>query len=221
MVFVALAAATAVDGVPTAWALPPLPLAPTCTDYVYPSSFELMQDNGILVAINDNGDRFDGGGASYTVPGKPDVTGISTGRRTGRSIDISVNWSNGFSNHYTGQIGDDLVARGSTVNNLGTSNSWYSLAKFTCVTPAPPPPPPPPPPPSSSSATPPPPAGTSATATGDVDVYDAPGGGGNVTGTLRQGRSVQLVERRPDNWCHVTGASVPGGDGWVWGDFIS
>jgi hypothetical protein len=37
---------------------------------------------------------------------------------------------------------------------------------------------------------------------GDVDVYDMPGGGGNVIGILRQGKVVKVVTACPsDNWC--------------------
>lgn len=63
--------------------------------------------------------------------------------------------------------------------------------------------------------------GQPATVTADVDLYDVPGGSGRIIGQLRQGRTVQLLERKADNWCHVTGPNVPGGDGWAWGDYIS
>ncbi|MDA2892606.1 hypothetical protein PDG61_16925 [Mycolicibacterium sp. BiH015] len=65
-----------------------------------------------------------------------------------------------------------------------------------------------------------PPATPTATVTSDVDVYDIPGGVGTVTGILRGGAAVDLQECRADNWCRVTGALVPGGGGWVWGDFL-
>jgi hypothetical protein len=57
-----------------------------------------------------------------------------------------------------------------------------------------------------------------ATVTQDVDVYDAPGGNGNVTGVLRANATVQLAGacQKPD-WCHVLGPAVPNGNGWVWG----
>jgi hypothetical protein len=41
-----------------------------------------------------------------------------------------------------------------------------------------------------------------ATVTSDVDVYDVPGGGGNVIGILRQGEVVKVVTACPsDDWC--------------------
>lgn len=55
-----------------------------------------------------------------------------------------------------------------------------------------------------------------AAVTGDVDVYDIPGGKGTVIGMLRKGRQVQLTGPcRSDNWCQVSG------QGWVWGDFLN
>ena len=52
------------------------------------------------------------------------------------------------------------------------------------------------------------------TVTGDVDVYDVPGGVGTVVGMLSVGQQV-TKNCRPDNWCEVPG------QGWVWGDFLS
>jgi Bacterial TSP3 repeat len=61
---------------------------------------------------------------------------------------------------------------------------------------------------------------------GDVDVYDAPGGDGNVIGMLdfdEEGkfrRSVNMYSCRPDNWCEIIYTPGPNGRGWVWGDFL-
>ena len=52
----------------------------------------------------------------------------------------------------------------------------------------------------------------------DVDVYDVPGGVGNVVGVLGVGKQVQLVGTcKPEDWCQVSGNAVPTGKGWVWG----
>ncbi len=54
--------------------------------------------------------------------------------------------------------------------------------------------------------------------TEDVDVYDKPGGDGNVTGVLRTPNTVQLAGAcKKQDWCNVQGPAVPGGKGWVWG----
>lgn len=51
-----------------------------------------------------------------------------------------------------------------------------------------------------------------ATVTGDVDIYDVPGGEGSVIGILRQNESVGLAgDCQPQDWCQVVGK------GWVWG----
>jgi hypothetical protein len=49
-----------------------------------------------------------------------------------------------------------------------------------------------------------------------VDVYDAPGGDGQKTGKLRRGAKVSLIGDCADDWCHVAGARVPNGDGYVY-----
>ncbi len=68
----------------------------------------------------------------------------------------------------------------------------------------------------------PPPPTTNATVNADVDLYDVPGGDGNVVGVLREGQQLHLLERRADHWCHVSGTAVAGHDtGWAWGDFIT
>jgi hypothetical protein len=65
--------------------------------------------------------------------------------------------------------------------------------------------------------------GTTARVAKPVDVYDSPGGGGNVIGSLNAGGTVTLVEPCDDSWCHVSGAKVPGGDGFVYSgpDYMS
>lgn len=85
------------------------------------------------------------------------------------------------------------------------------------------PPPPPPPPPVEEG----PPAGTrQARVNADVDVYDVPGGNGNVIGTLdfdETGqflRSVNLYSCKADNWCEIVYTTGTNRRGWVWGDFL-
>ena len=104
-------------------------------------SVELTQDNGVRVFI-----RFEGinarGQASYNIPGQTDRTfGEATGGIFGNRIDINIQWTEGpgagLSNHYFGDITEDLRATGTTVNSLGTGNHWRnSSASFECVIPA-------------------------------------------------------------------------------------
>jgi hypothetical protein len=54
-----------------------------------------------------------------------------------------------------------------------------------------------------------------------VDIYDVPDGVGNVIGVLGRDRRVSLVEPCRDGWCHVTIPEMPGGTGWVWGEFLT
>jgi hypothetical protein len=65
--------------------------------------------------------------------------------------------------------------------------------------------------------------GNSREVTGDVEVYDVPGGVGTVIGTLEggAGQRVNLGSGcRDDNWCNVAFPAGPGGTAWVWGDFL-
>jgi hypothetical protein len=68
-----------------------------------------------------------------------------------------------------------------------------------------------------------PPQGNSREVTGDVDVYDVPGGVGNIIGMLEggNGQRVQLGSGcKGDNWCNIVWQAGPGGKAWVWGDFL-
>jgi hypothetical protein len=59
--------------------------------------------------------------------------------------------------------------------------------------------------------------------TGDVDVYDVPGGVGKVIGMLEggEGQKVPLGSGcRGDNWCNIVWSGGPSGKAWVWGDFL-
>lgn len=65
------------------------------------------------------------------------------------------------------------------------------------------------------------PSAPTATVAADVDVYNAknePDGAGQVVGILRQGNTVSPTGScAPESWCEVSGDTVPGGHGWVWG----
>jgi hypothetical protein len=76
------------------------------------------------------------------------------------------------------------------------------------------------PPPAAPAPAPAPPAAIAsqyktATVTGDVDIYDVPGGEGKVIGMLEGGEGQHVQAKcRDDSWCEVSGK------GWVWGDFL-
>jgi len=48
-----------------------------------------------------------------------------------------------------------------------------------------------------------------------VDVYAAPGGVGQPAGSVKAKSTVTFTAVRPGQWCHVSGAIVPQGSGWV------
>jgi hypothetical protein len=63
---------------------------------------------------------------------------------------------------------------------------------------------------------PPPPPTPTATVTSDVDLYDVPGGNGNIIGMLRQGQVIKVVKACPsDDWCDLTDPK-----GSAWGSFL-
>lgn len=135
MVVAAAIGAAGVCAPVPAGAQPGFPLAPACEKFVYPSeTFTLKQSNDIIVTLTLNKDGPFYGPASHTVAGKPDVTGGSvSGELEGDYIDFYVDWHNGVKNHYFGQIDNDGVARGTTLNSNVHEDGWYSLDKFTCA----------------------------------------------------------------------------------------
>ena len=51
-----------------------------------------------------------------------------------------------------------------------------------------------------------------------VDVYDAPGGDGNLIGTVAKDKGLQAnADCKPNDWCLIRGAAVPMGQGFMWG----
>ncbi|MFY9920438.1 MAG: hypothetical protein WAL26_18895 [Mycobacterium sp.] len=147
------------------------------------------------------------------------MSGDVSGGVNGRNVDFTIRWDGGGAQgHYTGTINEfDFVKGGTTVDekNPGSSASWDSTVPFGCVD-APPPvaaPPAEKPPATPGSAT-----RTAFVDGEDVDVYDAPGGDGNVVGILPKDKGVQVnADCKPNDWCLVNGVAVPTGQGWIWG----
>ncbi|OEO30550.1 hypothetical protein VW23_020595 [Devosia insulae DS-56] len=53
----------------------------------------------------------------------------------------------------------------------------------------------------------------------DVDVYDKPGGKGQVLGFINKDSVVAASQADcQGNWCPISGPDVPGGAGWIWAD---
>jgi hypothetical protein len=105
---------------------------------------------------------------------------------------------------FRGDVTPDGGARGTF--NAKLNGTWELVTPLKCVTTA------------AGAA-----GGNSREVTGDVEVYDVPGGVGTVIGTLEggDGQRVNLGSGcRDDNWCNVAFAGGPGGTAWVWGDFL-
>lgn len=188
---------------------------PDCTQFGYNGGIVIHEDSGWKIVVPFNGQAA-GGTATAVAPDGQSKQGSASGSISGRSFNVTVGYNNGQFQGYVGQIGNDGIGRGATQNNISGESGigWSTEFPFNCTAkPAPVELPP-------EEVTPPvdpdpvPVQVPLATVTGDVDVYDSPGGGGNVTGTLNEGDQVDLVGCNADNWCEVRGV------GWVWGDFI-
>jgi hypothetical protein len=207
-----------------AQAAPMLPLAPACNDYAFPNLLQVSQDNGITVQIPTSGKTVGPGRAMYAIVGKTSGTfGNAYGGINGRKIDFTVSWDEGpgagFTNTYSGQVGNDGFASGTTRNNQNTSNGWRSSEKFTCAD-APAPAPAQPAPPAQEQRPPVTQGARTATVTEDVDVYERPNLNNDLEslGFLSSGDQVELVgDCQPDDWCQVKGPTVPNGHGFIWG----
>jgi Bacterial SH3 domain len=142
-------------------------------------------------------------------------------------LTVSVNWDNGTYQNFFGEVTDENHANGRTQSDhpdlSGIAWEVYNTA-FKCGDrPAPQGPIAAPGDTTASAPSPKvttPPAPATVKVKGDVDIYTSPGGKGKPVGVLRQGTQVQVLERRTDNWVHVSSPDMSGGSGWVWGDYI-
>jgi hypothetical protein len=197
----ALGAVGMVTGPALAQALPaiPAPQAPACTQYGFSGNVEIDYGGG-GVTFSANGTTASGP-ATYTSDKGGESKGtISGGITGGRLIALSFQPDDGGAAvRFDGTVGDDGVGTG----RMGVT-PWRSLAPFTCL----------------DAAAPANPQGM-AEVTGDVDMYDKPGGDGTkYPGWLEggEGQTVQLITCQPDNWCNVV--APDGRSVWVWGEFI-
>jgi hypothetical protein len=213
----------------------PLPLAPPCSQYVFVGDF-VIREAGWQTFFSSTGPVAGGRAATVSDDNVTKYTGyVSGGGIQGRNVDFTINFDRpGMAtivDHYTGTVGDDALVHHGVAQGSGNSGSWDSTHPLGCSTPVAPPPGPndqpvvlapgvkDPPPHQLGPQS--PPAQAVATVTGDVDIYDAPGGNGNKVGVLRSGRQVKLVGTfKPNDWCNVVLPELPAGSGWVWGTFL-
>jgi hypothetical protein len=219
--------------------LPPLPLAPACSQWGFPGSFSLKQSTGDTVGFNATGPVATGPATATGGINGP-LQGNVHGGIQGDKLDFDINWGIAFNHpsvgHYSGVVGSDGFAHGDTADEFSSNPSahWDSTVPLVCSTPAASDPgpasaPAPQPAPAPRAVPhqpvptfqPAPAAGAVATVSSDVDVYDGPGGNGNKVGILRTGRQVKLVGScKPNDWCDVVVPELPAGNGWVWDQFL-
>lgn len=235
----AIAAAAAVPNLAPAQASPP---SPSCTQYAfngeftirgYPESGETTWvpwtvsfgsigtvASGPALVVFDDGGQVGGHLADNLIS-----------QISGREVLLFFQWNNGTYWRLHGVVGDDgLVRDGDEFKLLDgypdepMHANWNSSRPLDCIAPAAPEPAntrlePTAPINASDLAPENVPVTKTATVTGDVDVYDAPGGTGKIIGTLRRGTTVQASGGcKPNDWCQVSGNNVPRGSGWVWGN---
>lgn len=198
---------------------PPLAQAePDCTQFGYNGGIVIKEDSGWSVVIPFTGQAAGGTVTAVDARGQSKQGNVS-GSVSGRNINVTATYNGGGSQRYVGDIGNDGIGRGITQNPVASANGigWHTEFAFNCLAkPAPavvPPREETKPVPDPVDAVPAP----MATISGDVDVYDSPGGGGNVQGMANTGMQVSVLLCKPDNWCQI---SFGDETGWVWGDFL-
>jgi hypothetical protein len=219
-----------VGATPNAQANPlaPYPLAPACTDYVFPGEFRVQgtPDNFIngdsrwQVSFTSTGKNAGTGPAVVTFDDGGHVNGhLVDGGINGMDINFHILWDNNTAWYFTGGIWDDGVARGrERISAFGDLKAdWYSITPLACARSAAPP---------AAAAAPAAPQKKMATVTSDVDVFniaadDVPDDSGVVgekIGTLRGGQRVEIGDPcNPNDWCKVLAPELPNGNGFVLG----
>jgi hypothetical protein len=211
---VAISAAGMVTVPATVQAIPMVPLAPECAQYGFPGIVTIQHTNGWTANFNASGDHFNGASASASHTGGGKLSGTAEGSVSGRDVSLVLKWNNGAIGQYWGTVDNDR-AKGYTKDLAHPENEagWSIQQPLHCLkaadAPAAPAGPAAPPVPAPDPAA----AGfKTATVTGDVEIYDAPGGNGEVIGELQGGEGQQVQAKcRDDQWCEVQGK------GWVFG----
>ena len=186
---------------------------PACVQYGFPGDVNLIQTNGWSVQFSSTGSTVNAP-ATATHSGGGKLSGTITGGIEGKNINLLATWDNGSRGRYTGTVQDDAHMVGDSEDETDTASraKYRSQFPISCLTTADPAPPANPGAPSKTAFV------TTPPEYGEVDVYDAPGGTGNVIGTIAKDKGVQVnADCKPDDWCLIRGVAVPGGQGWMWG----
>lgn len=199
------AAATAISAVGLLTGPVPAQAAP-CEQYGFPGEVKVTQgDPGYAVqtTFSSTGPTASGPASSKDTNGEAS-TGSISGVIKGRKVTLRYLADGAGSYGFFGNVDDDGIARGLVDPFDGSEIPWSTGGPLTCL---------------DKAASPGTSADGRADVTGDVDMYDAPGGVGNkLPGFLAGGQRVELITCKDDNWCNVI---APDGKGvWVWGDFI-
>jgi hypothetical protein len=183
----------------------PVHAAPACAQYGFPGEVQIFEGDpayAIRTTFSSTGPTASGPADRKDTSGKAS-TGTISGDIKGRKINLVYTSDAGAKNFLAGDVGDDGIGRGLADVIDGTNRPWSSVGQFTCL---------------DGATT---PNDGTAEVTGDVDMYDSPGGTGmKYPGWLEggEGQRVPLITCHDDNWCNVI---APDGRAvWVWGKFI-
>lgn len=121
-------------------ARPPIPRKPICDSFVIgPGTFVVNQSNHIVVEMDGwNGPKGVDKPIKYHLENNADATtGKVDGVIEGNKINFRAHWDphpgSAAWNEYSGTIGDDGFARGTTRNNSGAQNNWGSVQPLQCA----------------------------------------------------------------------------------------
>lgn len=208
------AAAIALGAVGIATGPAPAGALPACVQFGFPGDVNLIQTNGWSVMFSSTGSTVNAPVTATAHSGGGKLTGTITGSIDGKNFDLLAAWTNGSRGRYTGTVQDDYHMSGDTVDETNTNSRAKFRSQFpiSCLTTADTPPPANPGAPSKTAFV------TTPPDYDVVDVYDTPGGTGNVIGTIGKDKGVQVnADCKPDDWCLIRGVAVPTGQGWMWG----
>ena len=212
------------------WSAAEAKQVPICTDWDLTGKWYIGQTNGydVIFQIVQTGTQLSGD-AWYTAKNNSDGRhGSLEGHLNGNLFVIVAHWDGAGAGEYSGSIAPNGLIGGDTTDLSNTSSRarwsadyrYPAKCKVAAAAPAPAP--------ATGGlpvkklgkrkipATPAQPGQQTATVIRDVEVYDAPNGTGNKIGGLKAPNKVQLAAACQNNWCHVLGAAVPKGNGWVY-----